>query len=105
MAPPVASTKEGGDKIEVVQPDEQQQFLNKLLDEFRTIKSFAHNPGVPKGELKLLDDDALDQLESRLSVDDQCVFVTHIGSLSPNGGRTIGTHQTLGFRDLQTYVA
>ncbi|KAI0630736.1 hypothetical protein C8Q77DRAFT_1062963 [Trametes polyzona] len=51
--------------------EEQQRFLNKLLEEFRTVKSFTHNPGVPKADLKLLDGNALDQLESRLSVDDQ----------------------------------
>ncbi|OJT12411.1 Nitrate reductase [NADH] 1 [Trametes pubescens] len=71
LASPVSTSKESGTKAEVVQPDEQQQFLDKVLEEFRTIKAFTHNPGVPKGELKLLDSDAFDQLESRLSVDDQ----------------------------------
>ncbi|KAL7280444.1 hypothetical protein ACG7TL_005374 [Trametes sanguinea] len=48
-----------------------KQFLRKLLDEFQTVKSFKSNPGIPKGELKGLDGDALDQLENRLSIDDQ----------------------------------
>ncbi|TFY58429.1 hypothetical protein EVJ58_g6427 [Rhodofomes roseus] len=49
---------------------EQQKFLQKLIEEMRTLDSFKNNPGEPKGELKLLDGDALDQLESRLSIDD-----------------------------------
>ncbi|KAI0675969.1 hypothetical protein C8Q78DRAFT_360877 [Trametes maxima] len=51
--------------------DEQLRFHDKLVEEFRTIRAFKSNPGVPKSELKSLDGDALDQLESRLSVDDQ----------------------------------
>ncbi|KAI0358058.1 hypothetical protein OH77DRAFT_1502602 [Trametes cingulata] len=51
--------------------DEQRRFLDKLLAEMETIASFKNNPGLPKGELKLLDVNALQQLESRLSIDDQ----------------------------------
>ncbi|CDO69334.1 hypothetical protein BN946_scf184746.g15 [Trametes cinnabarina] len=51
--------------------DEQQKFLDKLLVEMATVESFKNNPGHPKGELQLLDEEALEQLESRLSIDDQ----------------------------------
>ncbi|KAH9920934.1 uncharacterized protein B0H18DRAFT_1190512 [Fomitopsis serialis] len=57
--------------------DEQQRFLERLIEEMRTIDSFKNNPGQPKGELKLLDGDALEQLESRLSIDDQYVCVSY----------------------------
>ncbi|KAI0630568.1 hypothetical protein C8Q77DRAFT_1133937 [Trametes polyzona] len=51
---------------------EQHRFLDKLLAEMDMVASFRNNPGRPKGELKLLDDDdALQQLENRLSIDDQ----------------------------------
>lgn len=43
------------------------------MREMRTLDAFNNNPGEPKGELKLLDGDALEQLESRLSIDDQYV--------------------------------
>ncbi|KAI0369801.1 hypothetical protein BV20DRAFT_996285 [Pilatotrama ljubarskyi] len=56
---------------EPAEPDEQQAFINRLSEEFRRIRSFTSNPGLPKGDLKPLDGDALEQLESRLSIDDQ----------------------------------
>lgn len=60
--------------------DEQQSFLDKLLAEMRLIESFKNNTAEPQGELKLLDQEALHQLESRLSIDDQCVdyLVLHL---------------------------
>ncbi|KAL1944973.1 hypothetical protein VTO73DRAFT_2593 [Trametes versicolor] len=51
--------------------DEQRAFIDKLLAEMDMVASFKNNPGRPIGELKLLDHDALQQLESRLSIDDQ----------------------------------
>ncbi|EIW58264.1 uncharacterized protein TRAVEDRAFT_47429 [Trametes versicolor FP-101664 SS1] len=51
--------------------DEQRMFIDKLLAEMDMVASFKNNPGRPTGELKLLDHDALQQLESRLSIDDQ----------------------------------
>ncbi len=51
--------------------DEQRAFLKRISEEFLTIKSFKNNLGEPKCALKLLDGDALEQLESHLSIDDQ----------------------------------
>ncbi|KAI0659447.1 hypothetical protein C8Q70DRAFT_1053815 [Cubamyces menziesii] len=51
--------------------DEEHSFLDKLLAEMDTVSSFKNNPGQPQGDLKLLDGDALEQLESHLSIDDQ----------------------------------
>lgn len=53
--------------------EDQQKLLDGIMQEMRTLDAFHNNPGQPTGELKLLDGDALDQLESRLSIDDQCV--------------------------------
>lgn len=53
--------------------DDQRVFLDKLIAEMHLVESFKNNPGRPKGELKLLNGDALQQLESHLSIDDQCV--------------------------------
>ncbi|KAI0325977.1 hypothetical protein GY45DRAFT_1374345 [Cubamyces sp. BRFM 1775] len=50
---------------------EEQRFLDKLLAEMDTVASFKNNAGQPQGDLKLLDGDALEQLESHLSIDDQ----------------------------------
>ncbi|KAI0682203.1 Oxidoreductase, molybdopterin-binding domain-containing protein, partial [Earliella scabrosa] len=50
--------------------DEQANFLKRVTEEFRTIRAFRNNLGVPKGELKLLDGDATEQLERCLSMDD-----------------------------------
>ncbi|KAI0761830.1 hypothetical protein BD413DRAFT_485296 [Trametes elegans] len=58
-------------KQEAATLSEDQGLLVKVLEEFRIIRSFKNDPGLPNGELKLLDGDASDQLESRLSVDDQ----------------------------------
>ena len=43
----------------------------KVLHEFLTIAGFKNNLGIPNGNLKSLDGDALEQLESSLSIDDQ----------------------------------
>ena len=51
--------------------DEQRMFLDQLLEEMQTVESFKNNPAEPKDDLKLLDSSALQQLESRLSIDDQ----------------------------------
>ncbi|KAI0819144.1 hypothetical protein BC628DRAFT_1404234 [Trametes gibbosa] len=50
---------------------EHDVFVDKLLIEMETVAAFRNNPGQPEGELKLLDGDALRQLESHLSIDDQ----------------------------------
>ncbi|KAI0358306.1 hypothetical protein OH77DRAFT_1581746 [Trametes cingulata] len=46
-------------------------FMHRVMEEFRAVRSFTSNPGLPKGYLRPLDGDALEQLESRLSMDDQ----------------------------------
>ena len=46
-------------------------FRARLLQEFSTIASFKNDLGLPQGDLKGLDSDAYEQLEARLSVDDQ----------------------------------
>lgn len=51
--------------------DEQRMFLDQLLEEMQTVESFKNNPAESKDDLKLLDGSALQQLESRLSIDDQ----------------------------------
>ena len=51
--------------------DEQQVFLDRLFEEMHQVESFKNNPGRPEGELKTLDADAVLQLESHLSIDDQ----------------------------------
>ena len=51
----------------------QQYFLDRLQEEMQTMRSFQNNDGRPEGDLKLLDTDALDQLESGVSVEDQYV--------------------------------
>lgn len=51
--------------------DEQHAFLDQLLEEMRMVESFQNNPAEPKDDLKLLDGNALQQLESSLSIDDQ----------------------------------
>lgn len=50
---------------------EEAEFRSQVLAEFRTIASFKNNLGIPSGDLKALDGDALEQLESHLSIDDQ----------------------------------
>ncbi len=50
---------------------EEREFQSRILAEFRTIATFKNNLGVPDGDLKLLDGDALEQLDSALSIDDQ----------------------------------
>ncbi|KAI0831873.1 hypothetical protein BC628DRAFT_1310601 [Trametes gibbosa] len=67
---PVDDAKDHG-QFEAVEPDDEQRFLYRILEEFRTVARFRNDPGTPKGELKLLDGDVDEQLESRLSVDDQ----------------------------------
>ena len=57
--------------------EEEQRFLDKLLAEMDTVASFKNNPGQPQGDLKLLDGDALEQLESHLSIDDQYACPEH----------------------------
>ncbi|KAI0717397.1 hypothetical protein C8T65DRAFT_717276 [Cerioporus squamosus] len=51
--------------------DEQRAFLDQIIAEMHLVESFKNNPAEPKDDLKLLDSDALQQLESRLSIDDQ----------------------------------
>ncbi|RDX54486.1 hypothetical protein OH76DRAFT_1461500 [Lentinus brumalis] len=51
--------------------EEQQAFLDQIISEMRLVEYFKNNPAEPKDDLKLLDSDALQQLESRLSIDDQ----------------------------------
>ena len=48
-----------------------EEFQAKVLHEFRTIAGFKNNLGIPNGNLKSLHGDALEQLESSLSIDDQ----------------------------------
>ena len=51
---------------------EERKFYNKLIEEITTIRHFQNNDGQPNGELKTLaDKDALVQLESGLSLEDQ----------------------------------
>ncbi|KAI0340404.1 hypothetical protein BDW22DRAFT_1334308 [Trametopsis cervina] len=50
---------------------EGQRFYSKLIEEMELQRSFENNVGRPDGELKALDATALQQLESRLSIDDQ----------------------------------
>ena len=81
-----------------------KRFLEQLLEEMNVQQSWQNNDGRPVGELKLLDEDALEQLESCLSVDDQSVYV-------PGCLRTLTydipleQHRTLGSRvPLGSYV-
>lgn len=55
---------------------QESGFLEQLLEEMTVQTSWQNNDGKPVGELKLLDQDALEQLESRLSVDDQSVYLS-----------------------------
>ncbi|RPD65482.1 hypothetical protein L227DRAFT_540273 [Lentinus tigrinus ALCF2SS1-6] len=77
LAPDIPS---GGDKqdngknrlvnLDVISTEEAE-FQARVLKEFCTIAEFKNNLGIPSGELKSLDGDALEQLESCLSIDDQ----------------------------------
>ncbi|KAI1798202.1 hypothetical protein LXA43DRAFT_1088331 [Ganoderma leucocontextum] len=51
--------------------EEQQAFLDQLRAEFKKISEFKSNLAKPTTELKGLDGDALEQLESNLSTEDQ----------------------------------
>lgn len=55
---------------------QERRFLEQLLEEMTVQMSWQNNDGKPAGELRLLDQDALEQLESRLSVDDQLVYLS-----------------------------
>lgn len=50
---------------------EQQVFLDRLFHEIHEVESFKNNPGEPQAKLALLGGDAVKQLESHLSIDDQ----------------------------------
>lgn len=50
---------------------EQKYLHQQLLEEVETMRNFQNNDGKPDGDLKLLDKDAIQQLESGLSVEDQ----------------------------------
>ena len=52
---------------------EEKRFLDQLLEEMNVQQSMPNNDARPAGELKLLDKDALEQLESCLAVEDQYV--------------------------------
>ncbi len=65
----IASQANGTSKLVI--STEGREFHSKILAEFRTIAAFKNNLGVPNGDLKLLDGDALEQLDSALSIDDQ----------------------------------
>ncbi|KAI0746771.1 hypothetical protein C8Q80DRAFT_795793 [Daedaleopsis nitida] len=67
----VASDKGNGKRDGTALSDDQRDFFAKISQEFRNIRSFKNNPGEPKGDLKYLDGDAPEQLESCLSIDDQ----------------------------------
>lgn len=83
--------------------DEQRTFIDKLLAEMDMVASFKNNPGRPIGELKLLDHDALQQLESRLSIDDQYAFLYAFPEHSPH--IYSGARPTPGYRDLRSSYA
>ena len=56
--------------------EEQQTFLKRLHAEFETIRQFQSDVGKPSTtELRGLDGDALEQLESDLSTEDQYVTI------------------------------
>lgn len=64
-------------KAQAKRPDmseQEQKFYDQLVQEMEVERSFQNNDGKPDGDLKLLDKDALEQLESRLSVEDQWVL-------------------------------
>lgn len=66
-------------KKEEMSPD-QERFLEQLLDEMRVQTSMQNNDAQPIGDLKLLDEDALAQLESCLAVEDQYVCILSLAS-------------------------
>ena len=53
---------------------EQKKFYDQLVQENAIQKKWQNNDAEPQGELKLLDQDALEQLESSLSAEDQYVL-------------------------------
>ncbi|CDO68387.1 hypothetical protein BN946_scf184815.g34 [Trametes cinnabarina] len=71
LSPPSCSDGDEAAAADDRQLSQDEQFLRQLLREFRVVRSFRSNSGVPKSELKGLDGDASEQLESRLSIDDQ----------------------------------
>lgn len=83
--------------------DEQRMFIDKLLAEMDMVASFKNNPGRPTGELKLLDHDALQQLESRLSIDDQYASLYAFPEHSPH--IFSGARPTPGYRDPRSFYA
>lgn len=50
---------------------EERRFYDNLVREMDTMRGFQNNDGTPDGDLKLLDGDALQQLESALAIEDQ----------------------------------
>lgn len=51
--------------------NEEQRMYDNLLKEMDTRRNFQNDVGKPDGDLKPLDTTALEQLESRLSIEDQ----------------------------------
>lgn len=74
---------------------EQQAFLDRLFDEIHQVESFKNNPGELQEKLALLNGDALKQIESHLSIDDQ--YVIPILLLSLSASSLAGQHPILGF--------
>lgn len=50
---------------------EETRFYDSLMREMETMRGFQNNDAMPDGDLKLLDGDALQQLESALAIEDQ----------------------------------
>ena len=59
--------KKGADEL----TREEKYLLQQLEEEIDTVRGFQNNDGRPEGSLKSLGGDALQQLESSLSVEDQ----------------------------------
>ena len=68
-------------QVDLAQPEPfslsagQQAFLDQLRAEFQRISGFKSSLGKPTSELKGLDGDVLEQLESNLSTEDQYIAV------------------------------
>lgn len=60
-----------GAKVQPQLSSEEQKMRDRLLEEMETRRNFENNVAKPNGDLKPLDSTALQQLESRLSIEDQ----------------------------------